>query len=110
MAHASAEAARACHFAEETWPCDWQVLVDTEDGPMPVECRGLSWFLADGRGYTCEFGHEHIHAEVLVRRGRAYAADPEEAGLLAARGVVPMAMDGGSIAVDPGAFHYGLTL
>ena len=61
--HASVEAVHACHFAEKTWPCNRLVEVESpERGPMSVECRGLSWFLPDGRGYICEYGHEVVTA------------------------------------------------
>lgn len=110
--HASVEAVRACFQAGRTWPCDWLVgETDPEDGELRTrDCGGLAWLLPDGRGYTCEHGHEHIHDEVRRSEGWDYAADPQEAGLLAGRGVRPVAMDGGGIAVDSAAAAYAASL
>lgn len=108
VTHASVDAVRACYLAGETWACDWLVpLVNPEDGEVSVavECGGLSWHLPDGRGYTCEYGHDHVYAEVRQKEGWDYVVDPEEAGLLAGRGVVPVAMNGGPIDIDPSAFR-----
>ncbi|MGW4528857.1 hypothetical protein [Amycolatopsis sp. NPDC004378] len=111
-AHASADAVRACFLAEETWTCDWLTAhTNPEDGEQyTVECGGLAWFLPEGRGHTCEHGHDHIYAEVRHREGWDYAADPDEAGLLAGRGIQPVAMNGGGIAIDDGARRYAASL
>lgn len=110
--HASVKAVRACYLAPETWDCEWMfALTHPEDGlTYTILCGGLSWFLVDGRGYTCESGHEEIYAEVRAAERWDYAADPEEAGLLAGCGVQPVAMNGGGIDIDPGAFHYAAGL
>lgn len=110
--HASVDAVRACYLAEETWVCNWLVaLVNPEDGEeCAAECGGLAWFLPDDRGYTCEHGHDHVNDEVRQREGWDYAADPGEAGLLAGRGIQPVAMDGGGIDVDVDAMHYAAGL
>lgn len=112
VTHASAAAVHACFFAEEIFTCGWRTAaVHPEDGEhYEVECGGLSWYLRDGRGYTCEDGHEHIYAEVCHREGWDYAADSAEAGLLAGRGIRPVAMNGGPIDVDPGALRYAMSL
>lgn len=110
MAHASVEAVRACCQDKTIGACTWNVLIDTEDGPMAVECGGLMWLLADGRGYTCEFGHERIYDEVRKDEGWDYAADPEEAGLLAGRGVTPVAMNGGPIDINLEAMRHAASL
>ncbi len=110
--HATIGAVRACCTAERTWACDWLVPhMHPEDGEIyTLECGGLAWDLPDDRGHTCEFGHEHVHAEARHAEGWDYAADPEEAGLLAGRGVIPVAMDGGPIDIDTGAFTYAAAL
>lgn len=106
--HATIDAVRACYLESETWPCTWLMsYTHPEDGEIrTVECAGLSWFLLDNRGYICEHGHEHIYAEVRAVERWDYAADPEEAGLLAGRGVRPIAMDGTAIDIDLAAFRY----
>jgi hypothetical protein len=111
-AHASIDAVRACCLAEETWFCDWQTAHNhPEDGEQYVlECGGLAWSLPGDRGYTCEHGHDHIYADVCDREGWGYVADPEEAGLLAGRGVQPVAMNGGGIEIDSAAMHYAASL
>ncbi|WNV83108.1 hypothetical protein [Umezawaea sp. Da 62-37] len=110
--HDSVDAVRACFLAEQIWTCDWQVPArNDEDGEdYAVDCGGLAWFLPDDRGYTCEYGHEHIHAEVRRRERWDYAADPQEAGLLAGRGIQPVAMNGGGIDIDPQAMRYAASL
>lgn len=110
--HASVEAVRACFLAQQIWTCDWHVPVrNDEDGEeYAVECGGMAWFLPDDRGYTCEYGHEHIDAEVRRRERWDYVADSQEAGLLAGRGVHPVAMNGGGIDIDLQALHYAISL
>ncbi|MDT7785195.1 MAG: hypothetical protein QOF58_3614 [Pseudonocardiales bacterium] len=112
VAHASVAAIRACFLEEEVWPCSWLVeLTNPEDGESTyVECAGLTWYLPGNRGYACENGHEHIYDHVRADEGWDYVADPEEAGLLAGRGVRPVAMNGGSIDIDHGAFRYAAGL
>lgn len=112
ITHASVDAVRACFLAEQTWVCEWLVpLMNPEDGEtVAVDCGGLAWFLPEDRGYTCEYGHDHIYAEVRHREGWDYAADPEEAGLLAGRGIQPVAMNGGGIDIDAGARSYAASL
>jgi len=104
--HATVESVRACH-RDETWACTWLEyerdafgLVYDEDGrPVIRECRALAWTLPDGRGYTCERGHEHIDAEVRDREGWDYVDGPEEARRLAKVGVASVGMDGKPILV-----------
>ena len=115
--HSSVEAVRRCHAAE-TWSCTWLIEIpagydaqveDWVDAHVR-ECGGLSWYLEDGRGYECEYGHDHVYDEIRAQEGWDYAADPEEAGLLAGRGVHPVAMDGTAIEIDPGAMRYAMGL
>lgn len=108
--HRDVATVRRCFSTETTWACSWLVADGTtEDGePWIRECGGLSWYLADGRGYECEHGHDHIYDEVRAREGWDYAADPDEAGLLAGVGVHPVAMDGGSIEINPDAMLYAM--
>ncbi|HET6286473.1 MAG TPA: hypothetical protein VFG15_06950 [Amycolatopsis sp.] len=110
--HATVAAVRACYLAREIWPCGWQTgRVNPEDGEQyVVECDGLTWYLPDDRGYACEHGHTHIYAEVRQLEGWDYAADPEEAGLLAGRGIQPAAMNGGGIDIDHQAMRYAMSL
>ena len=77
---------------------------------VAAECGGLAWFLPEDRGYTCEYGHDHIYAEVRHHEGWDYAADPEEVGLLAGRGIQPVAMNGGGIEIDAQAMRYAASL
>lgn len=108
--HRDIATVRLCFSDAETWPCSWLVadFVD-EDGETRVrECGGLSWHLRDGRGYECENGHDHVYDEVRAVEGWDYAADPDEAGLLAGVGVRPVAMDGGPIEINPDAMAYAL--
>lgn len=110
--HDTVEGVRACFREEEIWECGWlNELVNPEDGEIvAVACKGVTWYLPDGRGYECEHGHDHIYCEVRASEGWDYAADPQEAGLLAGRGVHPVAMNGGPIDVDPGARAYAASL
>lgn len=95
--HENVAAVAACHRGE-TWACTWLNgwTEYTEDGPALVteECGALSWYLPGDRGYTCEAGHEHIHAEVRDREGWDYAEDVAEARRLATVGVASVGMDG----------------
>jgi hypothetical protein len=108
--HRDVATVRRCCSTETTWPCSWHVPVyyeeDGETGERP--CGGLSWYLPDARGYECENGHDHIYDEVRAAEGWDYAADPDEAGLLAGVGVRPVAMDGGPIEVNPAAMLYAM--
>jgi hypothetical protein len=106
--HVNVDVVRRCFSATETWACAWHVPVYfEEDGEAGSrECGGLSWHLPDGRGYECENGHDHIYDEVRAAEGWDYAADPDEAGLLAGVGVRPVAMDGTSIAINWNAAAY----
>jgi hypothetical protein len=108
--HETIESVRLCYGPTETWSCSWLVPWDTEDGPGTRECGALSRYLPDGRGWACEHGHDHIYAEVCAAEGWDYAADPQEAGLLAGRGVRPVAMDGGHIEIDQAAMAYAASL
>lgn len=112
VAHTSIDAVRACHLAEEVWACEWLVpRFNHEDGEQyTVECGGLSWHLPENRGYTCEHGHDHIYDEVRRRERWDYAADEDEAGLLAGRGIHPAAMNGGPIDINPDAMRYAASL
>ncbi|GAA2679024.1 MULTISPECIES: hypothetical protein [Actinosynnema] len=112
VVHASVDAVRACCLADEVWACRWLVArFNHEDGEeYVVECGGLSWHLPDDRGHTCEHGHDHIYADVREREGWDYAADPDEAGLLAGRGVHPVAMNGGAIEINYQAMRYAASL
>jgi hypothetical protein len=105
--HEDAAAARRCQ-AGETWICGWQYQVYVEGEPYIRGCTGAAW--DTGRGFTCEWGHEHVTAEVRHAEGWDYAADPEEAGLLAGVGVQPVAMNGGGIDIDPGAMQYAMSI
>jgi len=104
--HENIAAVRACHRGE-THPCNWLVSIsagwssEIEDwvDARSVECGATSWELADGRGWTCAAGHEHIHAEVRDAERWDYADGPEEARRLAAVGVASVGMDGGPILV-----------
>lgn len=111
--HADVTEVRECYLGPQTWRCDWLFGVrHPEDGEIyAVPCGARAWYLPAGRGYTCAAGHEHIYAEVRAAEGFDYAADEVEAGLLAGRGVRPVAMNGGPIDIDTGAFRYaaGLT-
>lgn len=106
--HASIESVRRCFSTETTWACTWLREIDTEDGPGVTECGALSWNTA--RGYECEHGHDHVYDEVRAKEGWDYAADPDEAGLLAGRGVHPVAMDGTGITINPDAMRYAMSL
>lgn len=112
VAHASVDAVRACFLADEVWACDWLAMhTHPEDGEQyALECGGLAWGLPDGRGHTCEHGHDHIYGDVRHREGWDYAADPEEAGLLAGRGIRPVAMNGGGIDIDLAALRHAASL
>lgn len=77
----------------EAWPCEWMIRFwDAEDGETRVrDCGHPAW--ATRRGTNCVAGHEHVRAEVRMDEGWDYA-DDDEAGALAAAGVVPVQMDG----------------
>lgn len=108
--HRDVATVRRCFSDTETWDCSWLVPFHyPEDGETGSrECGGLSWYLPDGRGYECENGHDHIYDEVRAAEGWDYAADPDEAGLLAGVGVRPVAMNGGPIEINPDAMAYAL--
>jgi len=108
--HRDTATVRVCFSTIETWACSWLVPVYfEEDGETGTrECGGLSWNLPNGRGYECENGHDHIYCEVRAAEGWDYAADPDEAGLLAGRGVHPVAMDGTGIEINPAAMTYAM--
>lgn len=110
--HRDVATVRRCFSSETTWACSWLVPFHyPEDGETYTrECGGLSWELPDGRGFECEHGHDHIYDEVRAVEGWDYAADPGEAGLLAGRGVAPVAMNGGSIEIDQNAMAYAMRL
>lgn len=112
VVHATVDLVRVCFLDKDVWDCTWLSWVtNPEDGERTTEeCGGLTWNLPDGRGYACEHGHSHVYDEVRASERWDYAADEEEAGLLAGRGTRPVAMDGGPIDFDLGAFRYAAGL
>lgn len=115
--HASVEAVRACFAGRVIGTCNWLVAVpahfvpelDDWCDPYERDCGALMWDLVDGRGYTCESGHEHIYDEVRAHERWDYAADSGEAGLLAGYGVHPVAMDGTGIEIDLNAMRHAMS-
>lgn len=104
--HQTVEGVRACH-RDETWACGWLVSIPAGYAPeienwvdaRIVPCGALAWRLPDGRGYTCEAGHEHIYCEVRDAERWDYVDGPEEARRLAALGVAALGMDGRPVLV-----------
>lgn len=101
-AHATVDNVRRCYLDQSAEICNWLIEIpahwveEIEDfvDARQVECGMLAWELPEGRGWTCEAGHEHIHAEVRDREGWDYAEDLDEAKRLAAVGVASVQMDG----------------
>lgn len=95
--HRTVEGVRRCH-AGTAGPCDWQVQVLTEDGYVVRSCYdetgAVLWETA--RGSVCESGHEHVRMEVRHAEGWDYAEDDGDVRSLAAGGLMPVGMDGGS--------------
>jgi hypothetical protein len=108
--HIDIEDVRACFAHSETWACTWLVAFSLDGETHTRDCGAVSWNLAEGRGYACTNGHEHIYCDVRAAEGWDYAADPDEAGLLAGRGVRPVAMDGTGIEVNQAAMAYAASL
>jgi len=95
--HRTVEGVKRCH-QRAAFPCDWNVQVDTEDGPVVRECYDVTGAVAweTARGWKCESGHEHVRTEVRHAEGWDYAADDWDVKSLAAGGLMPVGMDGGS--------------
>ncbi|HET9144081.1 hypothetical protein [Actinophytocola sp.] len=100
--HATVDNVRRCYLDPDAEICNWLIEIpahwveeieDIVDAQI-VECGALAWELPDGRGWTCEAGHEHIHAEVRDQEGWDYAEDLDEANRLAKVGVASVQMDG----------------
>jgi hypothetical protein len=102
--HEDAEVGRQ-HYLADTWTCGWLYQVrdrygverDEDGQEVILECSGLAWELPNGRGHTCENGHEHINIETRVAERWDYAADAGEARLLAAAGTEPRDMELGRV-------------
>src|SRR5256885_7584907 len=93
--HQSAAGVKECYRKARTpggFPCTWHVPHYTEDGRGERECGALSKMTEDG--YECEAGHTHVDAEIMDRRGQAYASDDAEAERLIKAGMTPLNMDG----------------
>lgn len=98
--HRHAADGRACYAGQPVpvvGPCNWLVerrYYDFDDLPQTevVECGAEAVYTAEG--FECANGHSHVNAEVLARRGEAYAGDAEEAYVLAYMGTIPLRMDG----------------
>lgn len=101
---------RACCAHDETWACTWLVAFSLEGETHTRDCGAVSWNLPGERGYTCTNGYEHIYCEVRAAERWDYAADSAEAGLLAGRGVRPVAVDGTGIEIDQAAMRYAASL
>lgn len=95
--HRTVEGVRRC-FAGTAAPCDWHVMVPTEDGPQAMACYQISGAVAweTDRGWECESGHEHVRAEVRDAEGWDYAEDDGDVKALAYGFKMPVGMDGGS--------------
>ncbi len=102
--HRDVATARACWQAArdekagiQVWPCTWLLEGRYDDGSaFTYECGLPSRFTPQhGEGsYACDGGHDHVPAEVREAQGWDYAADEDEAALLARAGVRPVQMDG----------------
>jgi len=89
--HDRASEGRAC-YAGNLARCSWLVERIIEGETYVFDCG--AWVVHTDRGWSCGAGHSHVHLEVQVREGWAYASDPGEARQLARVGVFPMKMDG----------------
>lgn len=92
--HRSVAMVRAC-YEGLTFPCNWLIEQQGEDGLYVVECGAAS--VTDQRGYSCEAGHGHVHVWVRDTEGWDYAEDGPEADRLRKLGLDVVAMDGSAI-------------
>ena len=90
--HRLVESVRNCYQGKTILPCDWLIERQTEDGPAIVECGADA--IWDDRGFECAAGHSHVTAEHRRAEGWDYAEDEVEAQRMAARGTIPVQMDG----------------
>jgi hypothetical protein len=84
--------ARVARNDPDYFPCGWLVEIRTEDGIAAIACGALA--RVTSRGFECEAGHEHVHAEIRHREGWEYAEDLDEAHQLFRAGVEPRTMAG----------------
>ena len=95
--HRTVEGVKRCH-AGTAGPCDWGVMVMTEDGPVERSCYdetgAMGW--ENARGWECESGHEHVRDEVRAAEGWEYCEDDWDVKAVMAGGRLPVGMDGGS--------------
>lgn len=95
--HRTVEGVKRCH-AGTAGPCDWGVMVTTEDGPAERSCYdetgAMGW--ENARGWECESGHEHVRDEVRAAEGWEYCEDDWDVKAVMAGGRLPVGMDGGS--------------
>jgi hypothetical protein len=95
--HRTVEGVKRC-YANTAFPCNWNVSVPTEDGPVIRECYDVSGAMAweNARGWECESGHEHVRDDVRRVEGWEYCEDDWDVKAVMAGGRVPVGMDGGS--------------
>jgi hypothetical protein len=103
--HDQIAVARLCERGETT-PCTWMIEYTIEGERYVRDCGAPAWETA--RGWECQDGHGHVYAEIRDAEGWDYAADSDEAGLLAGAGVDPVAMNGGSVAANPVAMRHAM--
>lgn len=95
--HRTVEGVRRC-YQGTAFPCTWAMEVPTEDGPVVRECYDVTGAMGweNPRGWECESGHEHVSMEVRHAEGWEYCEDDGDVKRVAAAGLVPVGMDGGS--------------
>jgi len=95
--HRTVEGVRRC-FAGTAFRCDWNIEVPSEDGPVIRECYDVTGAVAwtTDRGWECESGHEHVTQEARWAEGWEYCENDDDVKRVAAAGLLPVGMDGGS--------------
>lgn len=95
--HHRVDTVRACYDGR-VHPCTWLVErhgFDDETGEAweRIEDCGAS-AVTDDRGFECEAGHSHVHADIAYAEGWDYASDEEEAAIRAKYGYESRLPDG----------------
>jgi hypothetical protein len=102
--HPARELVRLCFAAArdekagiEVWSCSWLMEGRYDDGSVfTYECGLPTRYddTAQDGSYACDGGHDFVPAQARMAQGWDYAADEEEAILLARAGVRPVQMNG----------------